>query len=141
MYVSATCGMQDDVVFEVNAVGWAPSGARTALSLHREDDPARLPAAAAVGHAHEPTGRYVLVAGRAGEGDGSGGGSRGGWGWRSGQRRRQERAGAGGGCAAEEEAGGGGSRGGQVGEASDGDKVELGLGLGLCCFDGPFVQL
>jgi len=70
MYVSATCGMQDDVVFEVNAVGWAPSGARTALSLHREGDPARLPAAAAVGHAHEPTGRYVLAAGRAGEGDG-----------------------------------------------------------------------
>ena len=64
------CFMQDDVVFEVNAVGWAPSGARTALSLHREDDPARLPAAAAVGHAHEPTGRYVLAAGRAGEGDG-----------------------------------------------------------------------
>jgi len=62
--------MQDDVVFEVNAVGWAPSGARTALSLHREGDPARLPAAAAVGHAHEPTGRYVLAAGRAGEGDG-----------------------------------------------------------------------
>ena len=29
----------------------------------------------------------------------------------------------------------------EVGEASDGDKVELGLGLGLGCFDGPFVQL
>jgi hypothetical protein len=26
----------------------------------------------------------------------------------------------------------------EVGEASDGDKVELGLGLGLGCFDGPF---
>jgi GH35 family endo-1,4-beta-xylanase len=56
-------------VFEVNAVGWAPSGARTALSLHREDDKARLPAAA-VGHVHEPSGRYVLAAGRADEEDG-----------------------------------------------------------------------
>ena len=63
------CFMQD-VVFDVNAVGWAPSGELTALSLHREDDPARLPAAAAVGHAREPSGRYVLAAGRAGEGDG-----------------------------------------------------------------------
>ena len=26
----------------------------------------------------------------------------------------------------------------EVGEVSDGDKVELGLGLGLGCFDGPF---
>ncbi|XP_022681106.1 uncharacterized protein LOC101771993 isoform X2 [Setaria italica] len=60
-----------DVVFEVNAVGWAPCGAGTALSLHHEDDPARLPTAAAVGqHGHEPSGRYVLAAGRAGEDDG-----------------------------------------------------------------------
>ncbi|CAN6328464.1 unnamed protein product, partial [Urochloa humidicola] len=58
-----------DVVFEGNAVGWAPSGACTALSLHHEHDPARLPASA-IGHCYKPTGRYVLAAGRAGEDDG-----------------------------------------------------------------------
>ncbi|CAN6333286.1 unnamed protein product [Urochloa humidicola] len=58
-----------DVVFEGNAVGWAPSGAGTLLSLHHEHDPARIPTSA-VGHAHKPTGRYVLAAGRAGEDDG-----------------------------------------------------------------------
>jgi len=60
-------------VFEVNAIGWAPSGARTALSLHHELDPARLPAAkgvAAIGHERTPSGRYVLAAGRADEDDG-----------------------------------------------------------------------
>ena len=61
--------MQDnDVVFEVNANGWAPSGAATALSLH-DEDPARLPTAG-VGHGRKPSGRYVLAAGRAGEEDG-----------------------------------------------------------------------
>ena len=61
--------MQDnDVVFEVNANGWAPSGAATALSLH-DEDPAKLPTAG-VGHGRKPSGRYVLAAGRAGEGDG-----------------------------------------------------------------------
>ncbi|XP_066318477.1 endo-1,4-beta-xylanase 1-like isoform X2 [Miscanthus floridulus] len=65
--------MGDVVVFEVNAIGWAPSGARTALSLHHELDPARLPAAkgvAAIGHERTPSGRYVLAAGRADEDDG-----------------------------------------------------------------------
>ncbi|TKV94423.1 hypothetical protein SEVIR_9G293800v4 [Setaria viridis] len=57
-----------DVVFEVNAVGWAPCGARTALSQHHED-PARLPTAA-VGHGHKPSGRYVLAGARADEEDG-----------------------------------------------------------------------
>ncbi|KAK3140371.1 hypothetical protein QOZ80_5AG0399980 [Eleusine coracana subsp. coracana] len=53
-------GIQD-VVFDTNAIGWAPFGSSTALSLHYEADPERLP----VGHyAHEPTGRYVLAAGR-----------------------------------------------------------------------------
>lgn len=64
----------DVVVFEVNAIGWAPSGARTSLSLHHELDPANLPAAAAaaaaVGHQHTPSGRYVQAAGRADEEDG-----------------------------------------------------------------------
>ncbi|CAD6250933.1 unnamed protein product [Miscanthus lutarioriparius] len=68
------CSHQGDVVvFEVNAIGWAPSGARTALSLHHELDPARLPAAkgvAAIGHERTPSGRYVLAAGRADEDDG-----------------------------------------------------------------------
>ncbi|PAN47836.1 hypothetical protein PAHAL_9G307700 [Panicum hallii] len=59
---------QDNVVFEVNAIGWAPSGTGTALSLHHED-PARLPTAA-VGHGHRPSGRYVVAAGRADEEDG-----------------------------------------------------------------------
>ncbi|WVZ69962.1 hypothetical protein U9M48_018674 [Paspalum notatum var. saurae] len=60
---------QDDVVFDANAAGWAPSGARTALSLQHEDQPARLPTSAAA-HAHAPSGRYVLAAGRADEEDG-----------------------------------------------------------------------
>jgi GH35 family endo-1,4-beta-xylanase len=60
-------GMQD-VVFEVNAVGWSPCGARTELSQHHED-PARLPTAA-VGHGHKPSGRYVVAADRADEEDG-----------------------------------------------------------------------
>lgn len=59
--------LQGDVVFEVNAVGWAPSGARTALSLHHELDTAKLPAGGAVGHGHTPSGRYVLATGRADE--------------------------------------------------------------------------
>ena len=62
----------DVVVFEVDAIGWAPSGARTALSLHHELDPARLPAASAAvrPHGHTPSGRYVLAGGRADEEDG-----------------------------------------------------------------------
>ncbi|KAL6594665.1 hypothetical protein ACP70R_048403 [Stipagrostis hirtigluma subsp. patula] len=59
---------QQEVVFDVNAVGWAPSGRRTALSLH-DEDPARLPAAA-IGDGHRPSGRYVLAAGRDDEDDG-----------------------------------------------------------------------
>ncbi|KAJ1284035.1 hypothetical protein BS78_03G172800 [Paspalum vaginatum] len=72
----AACTHQDDVVFDANTVGWAPSGARTALSLQHEDEPSRLPTAAAavvgVGHddARTPSGRYVLAAGRADEEDG-----------------------------------------------------------------------
>ena len=67
--------LQGDVVFEVDAIGWAPSGARTALSLHHELDPARLPAAnkgaATVGgHERTPSGRYVLATGLADEEDG-----------------------------------------------------------------------
>lgn len=70
------CSHQGDVVvFEVDAIGWAPSGARTALSLHHELDPARLPAAkvaADLGHERRtpPSGRYVLASGRADEEDG-----------------------------------------------------------------------
>ncbi|KAG0533104.1 hypothetical protein BDA96_04G163700 [Sorghum bicolor] len=68
------CSLQggDVVVFEVDAIGWAPSGARTALSLHHELDPARLPAASAAvrPHGHTPSGRYVLAGGRADEEDG-----------------------------------------------------------------------
>ncbi|KAL6864995.1 hypothetical protein ACP4OV_016146 [Aristida adscensionis] len=56
-------------VLDVNAAGWAPSGPRTALSFH-DEDPARLPAATAVGHGHAPSGRYVLAAGRDAEDDG-----------------------------------------------------------------------
>ncbi|CAL4893275.1 unnamed protein product [Urochloa decumbens] len=67
--MAATTCTHQDVVFEGNAVGWAPSGAVTALSLHHEHDPARLPTSG-VGHGHKPTGRYVLAAGRAGEDDG-----------------------------------------------------------------------
>ncbi|RLN22255.1 hypothetical protein C2845_PM07G15040 [Panicum miliaceum] len=65
----ASTHQQDNVVFDVNAIGWAPSGAGTALSLHHEDSAARLPTAA-VGHGHKPSGRYVVAAGRAGEEDG-----------------------------------------------------------------------
>lgn len=58
------------MVFEANAIGWAPSGARTALSLRHERDPARLPAAAVGGERTPSSGRYVLAAGRGGEEDG-----------------------------------------------------------------------
>ncbi|KAL6624434.1 hypothetical protein ACP70R_031755 [Stipagrostis hirtigluma subsp. patula] len=58
-----------DVAFDVNTVGWAPLGRRTALSLH-DEVPARLPAATAVGHGHEPSGRYALAACRDDEEDG-----------------------------------------------------------------------
>nr|CAB3465418.1 unnamed protein product [Digitaria exilis] len=47
-----------DIVFDVNAIGWAPSGARTALSLHHEEDATTLPTAA-VGHGHKPSGRVI----------------------------------------------------------------------------------
>ncbi|GJM99999.1 hypothetical protein PR202_ga17147 [Eleusine coracana subsp. coracana] len=61
-----------EIVSEVNTIGWAPfgsAGTMTTLSLHTEDDPARLPTAA-VGDGHNPSGRYVVAAGRAGEEDG-----------------------------------------------------------------------
>ncbi|XP_062179354.1 endo-1,4-beta-xylanase 1-like [Phragmites australis] len=57
-----------EVVFDVNTVGWAPFGPRTALSM-RNEDPARLPATA-VGHGQKPSGGYVLAAGRDQEEDG-----------------------------------------------------------------------
>ncbi|KAL6883228.1 hypothetical protein ACP4OV_010642 [Aristida adscensionis] len=59
------------VVFDATAGGgWAPLGPRTALSLRHDGDPARLPAATAVGHGRAPSGRYVVAAGRDGEDDG-----------------------------------------------------------------------
>jgi hypothetical protein len=59
--------VDQDVVFDVNAIGWAPFGSGTALSLRTEDRPERLPAATVVGHGHTPSGRYVLAAGRSDE--------------------------------------------------------------------------
>ncbi|GJN28986.1 hypothetical protein PR202_gb17168 [Eleusine coracana subsp. coracana] len=61
-----------EIVSDVNTIRWAPfgsAGTTTKLSLHSEDDPARLPPAA-VGHSHKPSGRYVLAAGRGSEEDG-----------------------------------------------------------------------
>ncbi|XP_047043280.1 endo-1,4-beta-xylanase 1-like [Lolium rigidum] len=78
--------MSQEVAFDVNMVqnstlddgglaGWAPFGSRTTtLSVHREDDDATLEITMQDQHEHDtvnkPSGRYILVSGRADEKDG-----------------------------------------------------------------------
>ncbi|KAM0903287.1 hypothetical protein ACQ4PT_018726 [Festuca glaucescens] len=78
--------MAQEVAFDVNLIqnstlddgglaGWAPFGSRTTtLSVHSEEDDATLPITMEQQHEHDtvnkPSGRYILVSGRADEKDG-----------------------------------------------------------------------